>query len=339
MRSEPPRVAIVGAGLMGRWHAAAARRAGAHVVAIIDADVARAAQLARRFAAAHGASLQALQGAQPTVAHLCTPASSHPALAQQAFDLGLHLVCEKPLADDAAAVRAMHRGAHAARRRLLAVHQYTMQHGMRAARDAQAHAGALLRACFEFHSAGAERIAAPDAGDALIAEVMPHPLSVLAALQPDRPLSGVEWSALAPRPGECEVIGLWGSTVVTIGVSAHARPTRARATLAFETVTVELDFFHGYATVARGRASRIDKALRPFTESLARLGAASANALQRGVQWEPAYPGLRALLAQFYASLQAGADTQPSDAAAAIDLYDARDRIAAALQRARGGRA
>jgi len=338
MRAEPPRVAIVGAGLMGRWHAAAARRAGARVVAVVDGDRARAALLARRHGAASGATLQALQGAQPTVAHLCTPADSHLALAQQAFELGLHVVCEKPLAGSAAAVRAMHEAARAARRRLLPVHQYTAQRGLQTAWAAQADAGALLRARFEFHSAGAERSATADAGDALIAEVLPHPLSVLAALQPGRPLAAVDWSALAPRDGECEVAGSWGGTLVTLDVSAHARPTRARATLAYERATIELDFFHGYATVARGRASRWDKALRPFAESLARLGAASANAVRRSIDWEPAYPGLRALLAQFYRTLEQGV-AAPSSDAAVLDVYDARDRIAEALQRARGGRA
>ena len=127
--------------------------------------------------------------------------------------------------------------------------------------------------------------------------------------------------------------------MVTIGISAHARPTRARATLAFEAATIELDFFHGFAAVARGSASRFDKALRPFAESLARLGAAIANALHRGIEWESAYPGLRALLAQFYASLQEASAAPPGDDDAMLDLYDARDCIAAALQRARSGRA
>jgi predicted dehydrogenase len=338
MRAEPPRVAIVGAGLMGRWHAAAARRAGARVVAVVDGDAVRAASLARRHGAVSGATLQALQGARPTVAHLCTPAASHPALAQQAFELGLHVVCEKPLADSASAVHAMHEAARAARRRLLPVHQYTAQRGLRTALAAQADAGALLCARFEFHSAGAERIAASDPGDALIAEVLPHPLSILAALRPTQPLAAVDWSALAPRDGECEVAGRWGDTLVTLGVSAHARPTRARASLAYERATIELDFFHGYATVARGGASRWDKAMRPFAESLARLGAASANAMRRCLDWEPAYPGLRALLAPFYGTLEQGV-AAPSSDAAVLDVYDARDRIAAALQRARGGRA
>src|SRR5512138_2341778 len=338
MRSERPRVAIVGAGLMGRWHAAAAARAGAEIVAVIDADPTRGAALAQRYGATHATELIALRARRPLVAHLCTPAGSHAALAVQAFELGLHVVCEKPLAPDTAAVRDMLDAARRSSRRLLPVHQYPAQRGVHRALAEQASAGTLRRAAFEFHSAGAQRLG-DDGGDALIAEVLPHPLSVLAVLQPARPLAAVRWSVVSQRSGECEIIGASEETMVSIAVSVHARPTRARALLAFDGATLDIDFFHGFASVARGRASQVDKVLRPFTESLARLRVASANAIHRTLAWEPAYPGLRALLAEFYASLDGASRVAGSDDAQVIDLYEARDNIAAALRVARAHRA
>jgi predicted dehydrogenase len=308
------------------------------VVGVIDPDAARGAALARRFGATHANDLTALRSQQPTVAHLCTPATSHAALAAQAFDLGLNVVCEKPLAPDAATVRAMLDAARRAGRSLLPVHQYTAQPGVRTALAQRSNAGALRRAAFEFHSAGAQRIG-DDAGDALIAEVLPHPLSVLAMLQPARPLAGVAWSVVSPLPGECEIIGAWGKTMVSIAVSAHARPTCARALLAFDQATLDIDFFHGFATVARGQASRGDKLLRPFVDSVARLAAATANVARRAMAWEPAYPGLRALLADFYVSLDDGPRVAGSGDAHVLDIYEARDRIAAALVLAQARRA
>ena len=46
-----PEVAILGAGLMGQWHARYATAEGARVVAVIDPDEARAQALARDLAA------------------------------------------------------------------------------------------------------------------------------------------------------------------------------------------------------------------------------------------------------------------------------------------------
>jgi predicted dehydrogenase len=329
MRSEPPRVAIVGAGLMGQWHALAARRADANVVAVVDPDPQRCESLARRVGAAAVMDFDQLRAADRglSVAHLCTPAASHAALACRAFDLGLHVVCEKPLGADAASVQAMLQAARRAQRQLLPVHQYTAQRGMQTAKAALPRAGRLLRAAFVFHSAGAE---AMQDRDALIDEILPHPLSVLASLNPALRLSQVDWSVATPQAGECEIVGIADSAIVSIAVSSRARPTRAAATLAFEAATIELDFFHGFATVHRGKASRADKALRPFTESLARLGAAASNAWHRALRWEAAYPGLRALLSGFYASLRE--EAAPSAQEQVIDIYQARDRIVAAAR-------
>jgi predicted dehydrogenase len=46
---NPIRAAIVGAGLMGRWHAHAAQRAGGHLVGIVDIDESAAVRLSKRF--------------------------------------------------------------------------------------------------------------------------------------------------------------------------------------------------------------------------------------------------------------------------------------------------
>lgn len=338
MRSQAPRVAIVGAGLMGHWHAAAARRAGAHVVAVVDTDRARAERLARRFGAVAANDVGELLSLsqRPAVAHLCTPAANHALLAFRLFEHGLHVVCEKPLAPDAGTVQAMFAAASAARRRLIAVHQYTAQRGVSAALAAVPHTGRLLSAAFVFRSAGAEHQGLDADRDALVAEVLPHPLSVLARLAPGRPLGAVPWSVVSTEPGECVVTGCLTGTLVSIAVSFRARPTRAAAELACEAATIDLDFFHGFAAVRRGRPSRSDKAMRPFADAFARLGAATLNACRRVLTWESAYPGLRALLTQAYASL--GEDAQPDGIQVPevmLDLYRARDRIVAALAQQR----
>jgi predicted dehydrogenase len=331
MQRTRPRVAIVGAGLMGRWHAHAAARAGAQVVAVVDADGARAHALAARHRARPLGDLTELQQLTPVagVAHLCTPAATHGALTRQLLDAGLHVVCEKPLAargDDVAALLA-----HAQRvgRRLVPVHQFAHQDGVTFARSRLSDLGSLRRIAFTFSSAGGDGREGA-ALDTIVEEILPHPLSVLAVLQPGVPLDTIGWSTRSTAPGEWLAIGRHGAALVSIAISLGARPTEASATVAGSAATVRLDFFHGFAVIQRGAATRRDKMLRPFANALALLGAASAQALRRTLRWEPAYPGLRTLLQTFYQQLDAPAATIEQDDAAVVALYRARDLLVAA---------
>src|SRR5262249_53064112 len=99
-----PDIAIVGAGLMGRWPAAAARRLGARVTAAVDANRSLATRLAARYGAAALSDLDALpRAANPrTVAHVCTPLETHVAFSSTLLDRGYQVICEKPVTASAA---------------------------------------------------------------------------------------------------------------------------------------------------------------------------------------------------------------------------------------------
>ena len=101
------RVVVVGAGLMGRWHARAALRCGARVVGVFDRD----STAATRLAAAVGGGRTATTGdhfaailerEDPDAVHICTPLESHVELCQGALEAGAHLLVEKPLAPTSA---------------------------------------------------------------------------------------------------------------------------------------------------------------------------------------------------------------------------------------------
>src|SRR5262249_25911095 len=85
-RTSVLRVALVGTGLMGRWPAFAAQRAGGRLVALIDVDQ----HSARSFAVRHpGLPVymeldQMLLGDTPDVVHICSPLSTHYPLAELA---------------------------------------------------------------------------------------------------------------------------------------------------------------------------------------------------------------------------------------------------------------
>jgi predicted dehydrogenase len=97
-------VAIVGAGFMGSAHARAARLAGARLVGVAASTPERAKEAATRFGAdrAFPSADALVTDADVEVVHLCVPNDLHAALAKAAFAHGKHVICEKPLALDAA---------------------------------------------------------------------------------------------------------------------------------------------------------------------------------------------------------------------------------------------
>src|SRR5712691_9338200 len=97
------RVAIIGAGLMGYWHGRAARRLGAQIMGIVDPDAERAKALAHALqvdTTAAGAT-NLLQAGRIDAVHICSPLSSHGALARRAIESGIHALVEKPLTESA----------------------------------------------------------------------------------------------------------------------------------------------------------------------------------------------------------------------------------------------
>jgi len=102
-----PRVlgaAIVGAGFIGAVHARSARLAGARIAGVSASTAERSQEAAERLGAARAyADAEALvTAADVDVVHLCTPNHLHAPLAHAALAAGKHVVCEKPLALDAA---------------------------------------------------------------------------------------------------------------------------------------------------------------------------------------------------------------------------------------------
>ena len=95
-------VGMIGAGYAARLHAAAYQKVSGvsiHLKYITDLDRSKAEQ----FQQLSGCQLVAdsweeiLQDPQVDVVDLCTPPNTHLELAEQAFQAGKHVICEKPL--------------------------------------------------------------------------------------------------------------------------------------------------------------------------------------------------------------------------------------------------
>lgn len=329
-----PVAVIIGAGLMGHWHAAVAARAGARILAVVDTDLARAQALASRYRAAAFTNLRAMQAAWPTttqstvpplVAHVCTPMHTHVAYCSELLAAGMHVLCEKPLAATAAEVEALLATAARHGRLLCPVHQFAFQAGVQRVKDGIARLGPITRVTFSFQSAGGGQRAGA-ALDEVVADIMPHAFSVLSRLWPAQDLAAMNWQTVRAAPGELAATTSAGDATVSMVFSLSSRPTEACLVLAGRQGSAHIDFFHGYAYWRGGEVSRRRKVLQPFASAMRTWLAASTNLAQRAWQREVAYPGLRNLVADFYGAVLAGHGA-PLMAAEIVATYRARDEL------------
>ena len=323
-RGAGPAIAVLGAGLMGRWHLQAARRLGARLLAVADPDTARARALAGPDLPVFPGLDEMLRAVRPDVLHLCSPTASHGPAIEAAIARGVHVFAEKPLAADAAQTRRLADLARAAGLRLCPVHQYAFQDAVERVIAGRDRAGALRLVDLDFFSAGAAAADLPG----IAADILPHPAAIVQRLWPDRPLGSLDWTIRAAGQGGWQIAAPLEGALVRITLSLTARPTRAALTLWGERGAWEAELFHGYARFRDGTATRRSKMLRPFADAAGQGGHAAVNLAGRALRREPAYPGLRALTAAFYASLSGGAEPIPPDRAVAVaelrDLFLAR---------------
>ena len=325
---RPLRAAIVGAGLMGKWHAHAVARCGHLVVAIIDSSVERATTVAQRHAGARAyASLRDVHDAIDVV-HVCAPPASHVALVTEALARGAHVIAEKPLAPSAADTSELLTLAESAGRLLVPVHQFLFQRGVLEAAAWLPSIGHLLHFDAVACTAGAAGRSAEDR-DRVALEVLPHALSLMIRLvSPD--VAGAQWHVRRARAGELRIDGVLAHTAVSALVSTGGRPTTNVLRLIGENGTVHVDLFHGFAVRARGSPTRRGKVAQPFLTGASLIAGAASNLARRAAAREPAYPGLRELVRRFYDAVEQGTPA-PISPAETLAVATALDRIAGAI--------
>ena len=332
-RRDAPRTVIIGAGLMGRWHLAAAQRAGAQVVAVIDPDAAAARLLTKSAPGAVAlADLKSLPtDARIDAAHVCTPVASHAALTTALLERGVHVFVEKPTAPCADTVRALIETAAARDLYVCPVHQYAFQPGVELAR-ARTTGGEVRRIDFTICSAGAVGRFEGRA-DAVAAEILPHPLSILQRLQPQADIGAVEWSVTRAGPGEFAIVGQVGAALAAIAISLSTRPTCFQTRVHTADGLIEIDGFHGHAVTLNGRVSRAAKVLAPFERGAKGLAGASVALTGRALRRDLAYPGLRNLTRRFYEALS-DATRRPISPTETLACALAGDAVRAGMRRA-----
>jgi predicted dehydrogenase len=309
---------------MGRWHAWAIEKTGGHVAVVVDPNPTAAARLAARHKGARAFTdvEKALRSERLDVLHLCAPSETHYRIAELAIDARLSVIVEKPLTPQAGETELLFDRAESNGVILCPVHQFLFQDGTLTAKAALPHVGRLAHLQGVFCSAGGAGKNGEQL-DALAEEILPHPLSLLQTFLPGG-LPEFGWKTSRPDRGEIRVSGQAGDASLSILVSMRSRPTVCSFQILGEHGTIHLDLFHGYAVIESGEVSRWRKVAHPFDLALRTLSAAAINLGRRIVQWQPAYPGLKRLVGEFYQAARDGT-TAPISRGDAIAVARVRD--------------
>jgi predicted dehydrogenase len=312
---------------MGYWHGRAARRAGADIISVIDKDARRANALARalRVSAVATEVSDLLRQQHIDAVHICTPLSTHSTLTGLVIEMGIHAFVEKPLAASAAETQKLLDLARRKAVMVCPVHQLAFQNGVVYAAQTLSRLGDLSAVEVKVCSAGGASRASSQL-DAIVGEILPHPLSVLRKLLPQAPWQPERWFVVRPRQGELLVGGEHAGATFSMLVSMNARPTCFEMNILGSDGAIQLDFFHDFGLRHYGHVSRVRKIVGPFIAASKRFGTAGVNLLGRCFHGEIAYPGLRSLTRAFYDAVRHhGPSPIPPEDAIAVAI--ARDAI------------
>ncbi len=298
-------MAIVGAGLMGRWHAHYAVRAGAQIAAIVDRNATSSRTLRSRYPTARffGDFRECLGEMKFDIVHVCTGTESHTELTLEALRGGKHVLVEKPVAGSAAETRRLVEFARQADLRLCPAHQFPFQSGFRRARRGLELLGELLSVDFHTCTAGGEGRPPSDRRE-VIKEILPHPLSLFRALGLSLEIREYHLNHSCDKLR----INSFGDRDPSLGITIdlRGRPTRNELDLIGTRGSVYVDLYHGFCTFDRGATTRGAKIARPFRRGAALFGTAAVNLAIRTIRGEPAYPGLGRLIREFQESIRSG---------------------------------
>jgi hypothetical protein len=304
--------AIIGAGLMGKWHAHSIRKAGVKISSIVEENSEAGLRLASKYNAQYLQDAGKLfEQKNCDVVHICTPLGTHFELASQALESGSHALVEKPLAPTEAETAQLAQRASECGKLICPVLQFPFQDGVAKLRsNLQNRNSAPLSVEFDIASAGGSNFP-QSALNSLILEILPHPLSVLYALWPYHGDIRPDWNVTWPQEGELLALGNHAGIPILIRISLHARPTRCEMTVRHREGELRQDFFHGYSMIESGQVSRLNKIAGPFSHSGNMASAAAANLFRRALRRQWAYPGLDTLVRNFYTSIDNGSLSSP----------------------------
>lgn len=334
------RVAVVGAGKMGRHHAKAAGTLDemAQVTAIADPSAEARAAAEAEFGVRTFADAEELFRADVAdVAHICTAPHTHVPLARAALEAGLHVYVEKPIAPTVGEMRELVALAESKGLSICAGHQLLAEPPMRALRELLPALGPIVHVESYFSFRTVRRTPggrAPLRADLQLLDVLPHPtyllLDVLHQVAPGVPTRLC--SLDAGPPGTVHFTAARGDVHGSLVITLRGRPVESYLKVVGENGTLQADFVRGTLLRLIGPGtSGIDKALNPYRVSW-QTGMRTTSALTRRVLGRKlSYPGLAEMFEAFYESVRTGGPS-PTPVDTLVEGVDIWQQVEAAFE-------
>jgi len=337
-RSSSTSVGLVGAGIISGVHGPYIRKAGADVVAIADADLGAANDLADRFDVqrtyADAGSMLAAE--ELDVVHVLTPPHTHAEIAVNALEAGVHVVVEKPAALSVEEVNRMVAAADKAGRMLCVDHNRLFDPVMLEARRLVADGVLGDLVGVESYQAGhaSERAWLSQLTGGGLGDLLPHPLYLqLAFLGPVDELQAWAFDRRDEKgPRELRVLMKSGdvSGMLTISMNAHPQSNTLRLYGTRMTVDVNLNNMTIIRRVVRNVPKLIGKSLPNLEEAwqlFSQTGRSTVEFLTGKTRF---YPGMGNLLSRFYSAVDEGGES-PVSVDEARSVVDVTQQIWAAI--------
>ena len=309
------RIALVGAGKMGRHHARAIARLtnSAELTAVVDpSPSARDSFCAAYPSARPFESLQSLLAElTPDVVHVCTAPATHEHLATEAIEAGSHVYVEKPFVTNVAAAERVLSLAQAKGRNTCVGHQLLFEPAARQLLETLPVLGEIVHVESYFSFRTVRR--SPDGrtplrADEQLLDILPHSVSlllrVLGAASPKgaSELTSIEVGPAGTVHGLIKRGRVTGSLVVTL----EGRPIESYVRVVGTNGSVEADFVRGTVQRLVGPGtSGIDKVLAPFQLSWQLASRTTRVLAARALKRQRSYPGLAEIFQSFYDSIRA----------------------------------
>lgn len=260
------RAGTVGVGRMGRHHARVyAQLSDCELVGVVDADSARAREVAAQYGCVAYDTIEDLLAAGIDVCSVAVPTVYHRVVAEPLLKAGVACLIEKPLAQDAATARAIRDLAYQTGTVLMVGHIERFNPILRAVQQSTDNGLEIIPRFIQVHRVSPMTFRSVDVG--VVMDMMIHDLDVVLMLMGGREPEEIRAAGVSVVTDHEDVCNAWlefnterGRCVANLSASRLALKTERVARITGENGYIKIDYATKVGTIIRRRANEIQMA-------------------------------------------------------------------------------